>query len=200
LLTFGIFMYEYVDNCCSFERTSECLFALAYPAGCVLPKAIPTLSLPISEYGSSAAMIRWAQQNLSGKWGLQSAKNPLTRLGNTTQAKANRRVVCETDWRALPKKVQDDSCDEYPFAGSKQSAGLIPGFKTGADCAQVIAVKDKAGQWTGVVPLGQYSASGKCVRGHIPLSLNTKVGRAYGGLVRSERLLPGDPFWVAVTS
>jgi len=31
---------------------------------------IPTLELPIGTYGSSAAMIYWAQTHLSGAWGL----------------------------------------------------------------------------------------------------------------------------------
>jgi hypothetical protein len=59
---------------------------------------------------------------------------------------------------------------------------------------------EKAGKWNAVEPLGKYSASDKCVRGHIPLSQNKLAGSKYGGFVGSERILPGDPFWVMVTS
>jgi hypothetical protein len=173
------------------------------PAGCVFPRDIPTLTLPISEFGASAAMIRWAQQHLDGKWGLRSSNRPLNRLGDTAKARENRNKVCRTDWRPNPR-VPHVSCDEYPFAGSEQSPGSLLGF-SGKECAQVTAVETgKPGQtelqrWKTVEPLGRFSAAAKCVRGSIPLSQNTGAGREYANLVRSERLLPGDPFWVAVT-
>jgi len=174
------------------------------PAGCVFPRDIPTLTLAISKFGASAAMIRWAQQHMDGKWGLQSSNRPLNRLGDTAKATENRRKICRTDWRAHPK-VPHDSCDEYPFAGSEQSPGTRPGFTSGRRCAQVTAVETgKPGQtelqrWKTVAPLGKFSAAAPCVRGHIPLAQNRRAGGAYGGFVGSERLLPGDKFWVAVT-
>ena len=36
--------------------------------GCVVPEFIPTLDISRGTYGAAAAMIAWAQKNLSGHW------------------------------------------------------------------------------------------------------------------------------------
>ena len=36
--------------------------------GCVVPRFIPTLDISRATYGAAAAMIAWAQKNLSGHW------------------------------------------------------------------------------------------------------------------------------------
>jgi hypothetical protein len=98
-----------------------------------------------------------------------------------------------------------DSCDEFPFAAAFQS-GALQGVTSGKDCAQVEAVKTSntgsvAKIWNDVRPIGTFSRSAKCVRGHIPLTLNTDLGRdGYLAFIRSQRLLNEDPFFLEVTA
>ena len=74
----------------------------------------------------------------------------------------------------------------------------------GGACAQVTAVEianptgNLATDWNQVQSIGTPPASAPCVRGHIPLALNTGVGTAYSGFISAERLLDGDQFWVQV--
>jgi hypothetical protein len=186
-------------------------------AGCVFPSVIPTLTVSRADYGASAAMIGWAQQHLSAHWGLRGKGEPLTRLASTTQKNVNRRIVCNRAWQAYPPWVADngkvnikDSCDEFPFATTGQSGAMKNGKTdesfSGAECAQVKAVTtansgSPARIWNGVEVIGSYSVHARCVRGHIPLSLNTDLGSAaWKAFIASDRLLNKDEFWVAVTA
>jgi hypothetical protein len=187
--------------------------------GCVVPKFTPTLDLSRSRWGAAAAMIAWAQKNLDGHWGLKGEGQPLRRLRNPKFATpaGNRAVICERKWVANPNPWKagnppvtiKDSCDEYPFAGTYESGAMPPGHgvPNGAACAQVTAVKtsdtgnNPAKLWNDVNVIGTFSAHDKCVRGHIPLKLNTDLGRdGYLALINSDRLMDQDPFWVKVTS
>lgn len=191
-------------------RCDNNLAGIAGP-GCVFNGFTPTFVVSRAEYGAAAAFIAWAQQNMSAHWGLYGHGKPLTRLAGTTAANKNRAVICGRKWTPFgPWKADGgkvkvaDSCDEYPFAATNQSGG--GSVANGAACAQLEAVKtnDKGGTaakiWTTVKPIGKVNSSAKCVRGHIPLSLNTAVGRdAYKAFIKSERLLNDDPFWLAVS-
>jgi hypothetical protein len=177
-------------------------------AGCVFPKYTPLLILSRGKFGAAAAMIQWAQANLKGKWGLPG--HELTRLAISAVSNNNNKVICMRGWHAFGpwvagKVSQKDSCDEFPFAATYQS-GALHGVTSGAQCAQVEAVKTSdtgsvATIWNAVRPIGKFSPDAKCVRGHIPLKLNVDVGRdGYRAFIRSERLLNKDPFLLAVTS
>ena len=192
--------------------------------GCVDQDFTPTLELPIATYGSAAAMIAWAQDHLNGAWGLASRDKPLTYypMGN-----AHREVVCNMSgdgkFVTLGKAIggndgSTDSCDEYPFASSGQSAAEH-GVKNGGECAQVEAYephpvnephgrKYLAKDWSAVMPIGTYSKDALCVRGHIPSALNSLVGTAFSKLITAQRLLgpsspkeveSGDTFFVRVS-
>jgi hypothetical protein len=179
-------------------------------SGCVNEDFTPTLSLSLAQYGAAAYIIYWAQNNLT-PWGSQAADMPLTRLADTATREANRAAICGdgtfvNEGSAIGGNDSDsDSCDEFPFAGTYQSAGYA-GF-TGAACAQVTAVPsgtttgNEAADWPAVAvsPNTTYITGAPCVRGHVPLALNSAVGGAYGNLILSNRLIDGDPFWVAVT-
>jgi hypothetical protein len=177
--------------------------------GCVFPEFTPTLVLSRRQFGASAAMIQWAQKNLSARWGLPGGE-PLTRLANSAESDNNNRIICRRAWRPFAPWVAGrvrvpDSCDEFPFAATFQS-GALHGVTSGKDCAQVEAVKtsntgSEATIWNDVRPIGTFSRSAKCVRGHIPLTLNTDLGRdGYLAFIRSQRLLNKDPFWLEVTA
>jgi hypothetical protein len=184
----------------------DAVLRIAKP-GCVFPDATPEYVVPISQYGAAAAFIQWAQTHLSGHWGNPALGGaPLTRLGNPKQAKDNRRIICGRGFRALAA-VASDSCDEFPFASSKQS-GALNGVTTGRDCAQVEAVRNPAvprtaplaQRWPSVKVIGTFTGNEACARGHIPLMLNQEVGRdGLATLTREERILPGDTYTVVVT-
>lgn len=177
-------------------------------AGCVFPAYVPTLTLSRGTYGAAAGMIQWAQQHLSGAWGLQGKNKPLTRLADATTSDNNRTIICRRAWKSMGTRIggdfgDHDSCDEYPFAATYQSGASK--VKNGSQCAQVKAVETgtrgetEAQRWNTVEPIGAYSSSAACVRGHIPATLNSDVGNAYRVFIGPQRLLNSDKFWVAVT-
>ncbi len=192
--------------------------------GCVDQDFAPTLNLPIDTYGSAAAIIAWAQNHLDGAWGLAGRDRPLTYypMGN-----AHRAVVCNMSgtgkFVSMGKAIggndgSSDSCDEYPFASSGQSAAEH-GVKNGGECAQVEAYqphpvsephgpKYLARDWSAVRLIETYSKGALCVRGHIPSALNSLVGSAFSAFIKAERLLgpsspenvqSGDKFFVQVS-
>lgn len=189
--------------------------------GCVNQDFIPTMTLPLSQYGASAAMIKWAQDNLSGHWGRRGEGQPLHRLLNTDLQNDNYKIICRdgsfTADPALTKALKPfgdkDSCDEFPFKSSYESGAMKTGWNgqpkpyvtTGADCAQVIAVqtdtkgKTEAQVWGGVKTLATPTGTEPCVRGHIPYKLNVKVGGKYSSFIGQARLVDKDPFWLSVT-
>jgi hypothetical protein len=57
-----------------------------------------------------------------------------------------------------------------------------------------------AAQWANIGIIGTPTGSEKCVRGHIPLSLNSDTGGALGRFTVAQRLIDNDPYWVEVTS
>lgn len=188
--------------------------------GCVDEAYIPTLVLSLARYGSSAAMIQWAQFNLSGAWGLQDVGAPLHRLVDPILQANNREVICDSSFvpnaaitAALTPYSDTDSCDEYPFASTYESGAMVDGVTgaqkpyvtTGANCAQVTANQtgtsgtNEAADWATTSVLGSPSGTEPCVRGHIPGLLNSLVGSAYSSLITTRRLIDKDPFWVSVT-
>jgi hypothetical protein len=58
---------------------------------------------------------------------------------------------------------------------------------------------NEAIDWAAVTPTGTPTLTENCVRGHVPLALNSKAGGAYGRFVQANRLLNMGKFWVAVT-
>lgn len=180
--------------------------------GCVDEDFIPTLELPIDTYGASAAMIYWAQTHLDGAWGLLGVGSPLNYLAGSV-GRTNAGIICNTSGTGAfvnqgaaigGDDGSSDSCDEFPFAATYQSGALAPGVTNGGACAQVTAVEianptgNLATDWNQVQPIGTPAASAPCVRGHIPLKLNTDVGTAYSSFIGTERLLDDDQFWVQV--
>ncbi|MEU9263432.1 hypothetical protein AB0932_35580 [Streptomyces sp. NPDC006682] len=173
-------------------------------SGCVVPWFTPTLNISRAQYGSSADMINWAQINLSGHWGLRSSGKPLHRLQSASEQKKNRQAICGTGKFTPDPAVEQDSCDEFPFAGTYES-GALNGVDHGNACAQVTSVRknstgDLPFDWQNVTPIGTVTGNEKCVRGHIPGPLNSYAGGAYGNFVQTARLADNDGFWLKVTS
>lgn len=189
--------------------------------GCVDEQFTPTMNLSRSIYGSSADMIAWAQNNLSGHWGLQGKGQPLHRLMDPVLILDNRTIICQdgsftpdpTLNTALAPYKDKDSCDEFPFAGTYESGAKVedvngnpkPFVNTGADCAQVTAVKtgtsgNEATDWATTTVVGTPTLTEPCVRGHIPLSQNTNAtGTAYSTTITVNHLIDKDAFWLLVS-
>ncbi|MHC3475614.1 hypothetical protein ACYF6T_44110 [Streptomyces sp. 7R007] len=164
----------------------------AYP-GCVFPSAQADLVLPISQYDAAAVTYYWAQIALPDSWG---DGTPLRRLASASAAESNRRATCE-DGTFVPfddDVVEDDSCDEFPFAGT------VEGGTVGALCADIVPLFED-GQWY----IYEASASKPvtyqepCVRGHVPLTFNSAAGGKYGSFVQTDRVLDSESFSVTIT-
>lgn len=193
-------------------RCDALLQGFFIPAGCVYPQFTPTFYISLSYRGASAALIKWAQTNLSAHWGCQACGGqPLRRLVDATQINSNRNIICQLAWKPYAPWVyqsftDSDSCDEFPFASTYQSGAMPPNsVTTGASCAQLTAVRNPAPPsvateaqiWPTVAPIGSYSPSAPCVRGHIPLGLNTGIGNDLQSFIGAERLLNDDPYWLS---
>ncbi|MFD8726327.1 hypothetical protein ACFV2H_52695 [Streptomyces sp. NPDC059629] len=171
-------------------------FASNTSTGCVISDVRAQLILPLSSYGAAAATYGWAEQNLIDHWG--SSGNPLQRLADVAAQAANRRNTCEggaTIPFVVSSAVTDDSCDEYPFAGTLQ------GGKNGGLCANIIPQLEN-GTWkfyqapnTPAVTLNE-----PCVRGHVPSTQNSAAGGKLGSNNQTERVLDTEKFDVVVTS
>jgi hypothetical protein len=169
--------------------------------GCVVPDYTPTFEARSDTYGASAAMIGWAQTHLAGHWGLEGQGQPLHRLADDAQAAANRRVICDSTFNPVDPPVEDDSCDEFPFAATRES-GALTGATSGAQCAQVTAVRNASPglplmlRWPTVQPLGTPTGTERCVRGHIPALLNTGLGGALGRFTQENHVFDSEAYWV----
>ncbi|WP_144385121.1 hypothetical protein [Streptomyces sp. SAJ15] len=98
--------------------------------GCVIGQIRALLDMPLSRYGEAAATYWFGQAALVDQWGTPG--NPLSRNKDEGAAKANRYRTCE-EGTSIPfypqDDIQDDSCDEYPFAGT------FEGGTDGGQCA-----------------------------------------------------------------
>ena len=180
--------------------------------GCVNPVFIPTLTLPISESGSSAAMVAWAQSKLKGHYGKPEYGSPLhyRKPDSTTRGKMCNSFTPDEEMNSALALYNDkDSCDEYPFFGSYENPAVPKStngsISDGNECAQLTAVQqpeqsgNEALDWRSVVPLDSPTGIELCVRAHIPSKLNSTAGGSFGRLVSGSRLVDKDPFWVVVT-
>ncbi|MER8002087.1 hypothetical protein [Streptomyces sp. NPDC095613] len=181
----------------------RCDNEVAGTSGCVYPHIKPDLKVPLSKYGEAAATYLFQQQVTSNKWGTPS--NPLHRLANERAQEDNRNKTCITAAEGTidtPKlfvyktsKIPTDSCDEYPFAGSTE--GGTPG-----ELCNDIELTNTDGTWNykNANPSKPLRADAPCVRGHVPLLLNTNVGGDLGRLVQEERIVDFDTYTVTITA
>jgi hypothetical protein len=167
--------------------------------GCAVPALIPTLMLSGVTDGSnpSAAMIDFMQTYNSDHWGQYPNGARLTRLNDQGLSADNRNAVCGSNFTANPLVVPNDSCDEFPFAKSRQAARMLG--LTATDCGTVYMVWSQVSNVWVVAPDGNgspWNPTQRCIIGHIPLNSNQSVGGSYSQLIQNNRLLDSDPFWI----
>lgn len=76
--------------------------------------------------------------------GGEKCNSPLSRQGNEAIVANNRKVICDSTFNPVPNGMTASgtkpSCDEYPFASSRQSGGGT--VTSGSQCAQFYVVKN----------------------------------------------------------
>ncbi|MGW5609517.1 NucA/NucB deoxyribonuclease domain-containing protein [Streptomyces sp. NPDC003753] len=107
------------------------IFGPTYPGGCVYTASAPTFQLDGAADPASpqhAAFVADAQNRLAGHPGRPDG-TPLHRITDEKAKNANRAASC----KGFVKNSADDSCDEYPYASTKEggttgkvSVGHVP--------------------------------------------------------------------------
>ncbi|WP_344926905.1 NucA/NucB deoxyribonuclease domain-containing protein [Saccharopolyspora gregorii] len=170
-------------------------------AGCVVTDAIPTYEANSSTNPVGAFGIRWAQENLAGHPGVPGGE-PLHRLANRSQQSKNRNTVCGTGWAPDLLTVPTDSCDEYPFAATREG-GSMPG----PDCAELkphvnlLSLPFEVQTGPDGAPIADLvhapAPETTCARVHVPLTQNTDIGGDLGRFVTAQRIVDNGPYWVS---
>lgn len=153
------------------------------------------LEMPISKYGAAAFTYGWVQWNLKDKWGLYSG-SPLKYAadGDERRKRTCGKQSSEPFEPFDPSIVKNDSCDEFPFAGTQQ------GGNDGALCAEIrphLRIDDKYEMYEAYDDK-PVTRNEPCVRSHVPNEENGNAGLEYGRYVQKWRLIDGDPFYLTV--
>ncbi|GCD93757.1 hypothetical protein [Embleya hyalina] len=210
----------------STNDSPRCDTVVTSRAGCTFPTYYPTVDISdVNQYGSAAAMINYYHMSMWSPPGLRLAndmgrplewsREPLSYQSATQPADQqtwngkNRAIVCGSLVKdpsvTFPAGSTDQpSCDEFPFASAYQSAGgggypALQKIVDGRECNLMVATKNAAGDYTGVklIGLGIWKDDVPCVRGTIPNSQNSAVGRQTGSaFISRERFLRGDKYWL----
>lgn len=167
-------------------------------SGCVFPKVAPTLNLNRAKYPAATAYYWILMEKLTSHPGSKKYNKPLHRLADDTTAQANRNKMClgsVAAWNPNPNAI-GKSCDEYPFAKSRESGGMT--LPSGTSCVQMYAVKNTNGTYT--LKLDQNYAyptwNEICGRAAITTTQNTAAGGALGRFTTAVRLLDNDAYYV----
>ncbi|MCZ4096915.1 hypothetical protein C8250_001295 [Streptomyces sp. So13.3] len=169
--------------------------------GCIVPGHLANVTFSKARYRGAAIAYEWAQKNLTGKYG--DHDHPLNRFTDPLDPKNDKRRD-KTCGIGGPNKfvggatgVPNDSCDEYPFAGSwqggndgNQCVDITPRAVGGVwDIANVTV--DRAAQ-----PTPPYNAP--CIRAHVDNKDNGDAGLEYGRAIQSDRIIDSEAFEVII--
>ncbi|MEU0743507.1 hypothetical protein [Streptomyces sp. NPDC006134] len=169
--------------------------------GCVFPTYTPTLQINTKKYPSAAALYWLLMEKLDSHPGSAKHNSPLSRQADETIAANNRKVICDSTFNPVPNGTTASStkpsCDEYPFAKSRQSGGGT--LTSGSQCAQFYAVKNGS-RWSLEYDPNSPLPTWKevCGRGSIPLDQNTGAGGQLGRFTTAMRLHDEDKYYVDV--
>ncbi|WP_331740900.1 hypothetical protein [Streptomyces sp. NBC_01006] len=163
--------------------------------GCVFPKHTPTLTMRTHKYPAAAAYYWVMMEKLSTHPGSEKYKKPLHRLADESKAKDNRDKICMlavAEWRPHADAT-GTSCDEYPFAKSRESGGQS--LASGKFCVQMYQDKN-----TNLLQLDSNYPNPTwneiCGRAAVPASQNTAAGGDLGRFTKDVRLLDNDAYFV----
>ncbi|WP_309140286.1 hypothetical protein [Streptomyces sp. PKU-EA00015] len=166
--------------------------------GCVFPKFTPTLTMNTRKYPAAAAYYWVLMEKLASHPGSEQYNKPLHRLADDTKAKENRDKMCMlavAEWNPHPN-ADGTSCDEYPFAKSRESGGMT--LTSGKYCVQMYADKQSDGTWMleldNNYPYPTWNEV--CGRAAVPTKQNTDAGGDLGRFTSEIRILDNDPYYV----
>ncbi|MFD7996473.1 hypothetical protein ACFV3Q_33225 [Streptomyces mexicanus] len=166
--------------------------------GCVFSKYTPTLQLNTRKYPAAAAYYWVLMEKLASHPGSEEHDKPLHRLADEAKAKDNRDKMCMlavAEWNPNPN-ADGTSCDEYPFAKSRESGGMT--LTSGKYCVQMYAHKQADGTWMleldNNYPYPTWNEI--CGRAAVPAKQNTDAGGDLGRFTSEIRLLDNDAYFV----
>ncbi|MGW1589157.1 golvesin C-terminal-like domain-containing protein [Streptomyces sp. NPDC002386] len=166
--------------------------------GCVFPKYTPTLQLNTKKYPAAASYYWVLMEKLASHPGSEKFDKPLHRLADETKAKENRDKMCMlavAEWNPNPA-ADGTSCDEYPFAKSRESGGQT--LSSGKYCVQMYADKQTDGTWMleldNNYPYPSWNEI--CGRAAVPAKQNTDAGGDLGRFTSEIGLLDDDAYYV----
>ncbi|MFI6284458.1 hypothetical protein ACIBCM_06825 [Streptomyces sp. NPDC051018] len=166
--------------------------------GCVFHKYTPTLQMNTKKYPAAAAYYWVLMEKLASHPGSEQRNKPLHRLADEVKAKENRDKMCMlavAEWNPHPN-ADGTSCDEYPFAKSRESGGMT--LSSGKHCAQFYADKRADGSWMleldNNYPYPTWNEI--CGRAAVPARQNTDAGGDLGRFTSEIRLLDSDAYFV----
>ncbi|MFJ4633397.1 Tat pathway signal protein [Streptomyces sp. NPDC088847] len=193
--------------------------------GCVFSWYKPTYTLNEKKFPAAAAHAWLVQHMLPGHYGLKGQGEPLNFLSEDVLAPGknysiidyNRDVViCPQAWPRNPDTTlspelsssggDKESCDEFPFAASWQSAGTPKSWggknlnpvSSGDECLATYAKRDSSGVWHMLPdlrsPLPTWNES--CGRASISNNQNTQSMAPFPGFRKRNRLIEGDEYWL----
>ncbi|MCX4598575.1 Tat pathway signal protein [Streptomyces sp. NBC_01549] len=167
-------------------------------SGCVFSNVTPTMFLERAKYPAAAAYYWILMEKLASHPGSKKYNQPLHRLADDAVAKDNRNKMCKlavAEWNP-PTAAIGASCDEYPFAKSRESGGMT--LASGKSCVQMYAVSNSDGTYT--LKLDKNYAlpswSEACGRAAITATQNTAAGGKLGRFTTEVRLLDNDAYYV----
>ncbi|MFF2922651.1 hypothetical protein ACFVTP_09635 [Streptomyces celluloflavus] len=165
-------------------------------SGCVIPEHMANVTIRKSLYRAAAITYEWAQKNLT-TFSMGTEYKPLHRKEFTEKEIDRRRgITCNlgpdkfvTDNSLVP----DDSCDEFPFAASREGGNM------GSLCVDILP-QQVGGVWdVKNVKVLRNAANAPCARSHITRGDNVAAGRdEFGAAVRSDRIIDDEPFQVII--
>lgn len=169
--------------------------------GCVFPTYTPTLQINTKKYPAAAALYWLLMEKLDSHPGSAKHDSPLSRQADETVAANNRKVICDSTFNPVSNGTTGSStkpsCDEYPFAKSRQSGGGT--LSSGSQCAQFYSEKS-GNRWSLKYDTSSPLPTWKevCGRGSIPLDQNTGAGGQLGRFTTAMRLHDEDKYFVDV--
>ncbi|MEV4877825.1 NucA/NucB deoxyribonuclease domain-containing protein [Streptomyces cyaneofuscatus] len=169
-------------------------------AGCVFPGYTPTLTIDSKKRPAAAALYWVLMERLERHPGSEKHSSPLSRLADEKAADENRAKICDSTFIARPNGTSTKtSCDEYPFAKSRQSGGQS--ISSGKQCVNVYAERGSNGRWSLEYDTAFALPTWKevCGRGNIPLGQNTAAGGDLGRFTTETRLHDYDEYYVKVS-
>jgi hypothetical protein len=166
--------------------------------GCVFPKYTPTLQLNTEKYPAAASYYWVLMEKLASHPGSEKYDKPLHRLADDAKADENRGKMCDravAEWHPNPN-ADGQSCDEYPFAKSRESGGMT--LTSGKYCAQLYADKQADGSWMLEIDNNYPYPSWNeiCGRAAVPAQQNTDAGGDLGRFTKEVRLLDSNAYYV----